>query len=238
MKRVLVVDDDPLVCKLVAAGLEEANFAVKIVHDGKAAFDLARLLPFDLLVLDVVMPEMDGFQLLRELRSRPETAMVPVIFLTAQKADEDRVLGFKLGADDYLPKPFNIDELVMRVERILKHAPARKDRLAQKRSLEGTLDSVGLGPLLTLLEMEHKSGLLRLSNERSKAILYLKDGNVIRTRRNSGGLRNEEIVYDALHWTEGSFQFKPERVSGKVEIELSTIQLLMEASRRMDERVN
>jgi len=238
VKRVLVADDDPLICKLVSACLKEVGYVVKAVPNGKAALDMVRLFSFDLLVLDIIMPELTGFQLLRQLRSMPETALVPVIFLTSQNSENDRVQGFKLGADDYLPKPFSPDELVLRVDRILKHAPSRQDKQDQAISLQGSLGDMGLGPLLTLLEMEQKNGLLRLSRESNKCILYLRDGNVIRTRRNVGGLRDAEIVYDALCWTTGQFQFRREKVTGQVEIEQTTIQLLMEASRRMDEQVN
>jgi DNA-binding response OmpR family regulator len=238
VKRVLVVDDDPLICKIVSAGLEAARYLVKTVPNGQAAFSLVRIFPFDLILLDIVMPEMDGFQVLRQLRSLPETALVPVIFLTSQNQERDRVMGFKLGADDYLPKPFDINELVLRVATVLKRAPQRREKPGLSASLQGSLGEIGLGPLLTLIEMEGKSGLLRLAREDSKCILYIKDGNVIRTRRNTGGLRDEEIVYDCLAWTEGSFHFKAERVTGAIEIEKNTIQLLMAFSRRMDEKLD
>lgn len=232
-----MVDDDPLVCKLVSTSLEACSYVVKVVHNGKIAFDQLKLFPFDLVVLDIEMPEMNGWQLIRLLRSRPETVLLPVIFLTGLSMEKHRVLGFQLGADDYLPKPFDMEELVLRVERVLRRTSSRVAKNLNNAALQGSLTDIGLGPLLTLLEMEGKSGLLRLSKGSEKCILYLRDGDVIRTRRNSAGLRGAETVYDALRWTEGTFQFKMDKVGGHVEIENSTIQLLMEASRRIDEQV-
>lgn len=238
MKRVLIVDDDPLVCKLVGSGLEDAGYGAKVAHDGKEAMKLLQLFAFDLAILDIVMPEMNGWQLMRHLRSRPETAFLPVIFLTSCADERNRVQGFRLGADDFLPKPFKIEELTLRVGKVLKRAPQQTSkRIDTSTSMRGSLSEIGLAPLLTMLEMEKKSGLLRLSQGRNKCILYLKDGDVIRTRRNSGGMRGAEAVFDALRWSEGTFQFKTERVTGAKEIEQNTLQLLMEASRRMDERI-
>jgi len=235
VKRILIADDDPLVCKLVSAALGAEGHVTRIVGDGKAALDMLGKYRFDLLVLDIIMPEMDGWQLMRTLRSRPDTALLPVIFLTARNLEEDRIQGFKLGADDYLPKPFNVEELALRVNRILKRSRSTGKTATRDASMEGSLSDIGLGPLLTLLEMEKKSGLLRLSKGDSKCIFYLRDGDVIRTRRNGGGLRGTESIYDALKWPTGTFHFKSEKVSGTIEIEQSTLQLLMEASRRIDE---
>ncbi len=115
--RVLVVDDEPMVCEVVSAYLERDGFRVTAVGDGAAAIDAFRAAPPDLVVLDVMLPEMDGLSVLGELRKRSD---VPVILLTARTEETDRILGLELGADDYVVKPFSPRELAARVRSVLR----------------------------------------------------------------------------------------------------------------------
>ena len=115
--KILVVDDDPRLRDLVRIALERAGHAVITAADGQAALThVAREVP-DLVVLDVGMPEMDGFEACRRIRARSD---VPILFLTARDDEIDRILGLELGADDYVTKPFSPRELVARVRAILK----------------------------------------------------------------------------------------------------------------------
>ncbi|MDT3395377.1 response regulator transcription factor [Streptomyces sp. B1866] len=119
MRHVLIVDDDPTVSEVVAGYLERGGFAVRRAADGPAALAAARDRRPDLVVLDLMLPGMDGLQVCRELRG---IGPVPVIMLTARSDEEDRVLGLELGADDYVTKPFSPRELVLRVESVLRRA--------------------------------------------------------------------------------------------------------------------
>ncbi|MET7683451.1 response regulator transcription factor [Streptomyces sp. NPDC005423] len=119
MKRVLVVDDDPTVSEVVTGYLDRAGFAVDAVADGPAAVALVASRPPDLVVLDLMLPGMDGLEVCRRIR---QDAPVPVIMLTARGDEEDRVLGLEVGADDYVTKPFSPRELVLRVESVLRRA--------------------------------------------------------------------------------------------------------------------
>ncbi|MFF4394502.1 response regulator transcription factor [Streptomyces sp. NPDC001480] len=121
MKRVLVVDDDPTVSEVVAGYLGRAGFAVDVAADGPAAMAVATAQPPDLVVLDLMLPGMDGLEVCRRIR---ETGPLPVIMLTARGDEEDRVLGLEVGADDYVTKPFSPRELVLRVESVLRRAGA------------------------------------------------------------------------------------------------------------------
>ncbi|MBB5118755.1 hypothetical protein AF335_06370 [Streptomyces eurocidicus] len=120
--RVLVVDDDPTVAEVVAGYLDRAGFAVDRVADGPAALERAAASPPDLVVLDLMLPGMDGLEVCRRLR---EHGPVPVIMLTARGDEEDRILGLEVGADDYVTKPFSPRELVLRVTSVLRRAQAR-----------------------------------------------------------------------------------------------------------------
>jgi two-component system response regulator CpxR len=120
--RILVVDDDVELCSLVSEYLRPEGFQVEAVHDGKAG--LARALSGDhlLAVLDVMLPGMNGFDVLRRIR---DSSRLPVLLLTARGEDVDRIVGLEIGADDYLPKPFNPRELVARIRAILRRTRAK-----------------------------------------------------------------------------------------------------------------
>jgi two-component system OmpR family response regulator len=116
--KLLVVDDEPNIVELLSASLRFAGFEVASACNGVDAMRLARSFRPDLLVLDVMMPEMDGFDLVRRLRS--EGSRTPVVFLTARDATEDKVTGLTLGGDDYVTKPFSLEEVVARIRAVLR----------------------------------------------------------------------------------------------------------------------
>ena len=119
--RILVVEDDVQLARQIASALTEAGHDQIIVHDGERALDKAKQKPFDLIVLDVILPGIDGFDVLRHLRS--EHMASRVLMLTARGEVKDRVTGLQLGADDYLPKPFAMRELVARVNALGRRYP-------------------------------------------------------------------------------------------------------------------
>jgi two-component system, OmpR family, response regulator len=116
--RILVVDDEPNILELLSVSLRFAGFDVRTAADGAAALDVARSFGPDLLVLDVMMPGLDGFDVLRSLRAGG--SRVPVVFLTARDAPEDKVAGLTLGGDDYVTKPFSLEEVVARIRAVLR----------------------------------------------------------------------------------------------------------------------
>jgi two-component system OmpR family response regulator len=117
-RRVLVVDDEPNIAELVATALRYEGFEVRTAADGASALAAVRDLAPDLVVLDVMLPDLDGFDVTRRLRS--EGFRAPVLFLTAKDAVEDKVAGLTIGGDDYLTKPFALDELIARVRAVLR----------------------------------------------------------------------------------------------------------------------
>ncbi|MFV2062541.1 MAG: response regulator transcription factor [Chloroflexota bacterium] len=119
MKTILVVDDEPNIIEFVRLYLEQAGYAVVEARDGREALDQHDRVDPDLIVLDLMLPEMDGMEVTREVRRRGET---PILMLTARGEDIDRIVGLEIGADDYLTKPFNPREMVARVKAILRRA--------------------------------------------------------------------------------------------------------------------
>jgi two-component system copper resistance phosphate regulon response regulator CusR len=120
--RILLVEDEPDAARMLAKGLREESYAVDAAGDGEHALELAFVNDYDLVILDVMLPGRDGFEVCRELRSGGSA--VPVLMLTARDAVEDRVAGLDTGADDYLSKPFDFDELLARVRALLRRRPA------------------------------------------------------------------------------------------------------------------
>ncbi len=121
MSHILVVDDDPTVSDVVARYLEHAGHTVSVVADGRVALDKAIAEPPDLVVLDLMLPGLDGLEVFRQLRAH---APVPVVMLTALGEEADRLVGLELGADDYVTKPFSPRELVLRVQSVLRRSAA------------------------------------------------------------------------------------------------------------------
>jgi two-component system response regulator CpxR len=122
--RILVVDDDVELASLLREFFQREGFDVEFSHNGTAGLEAAMRGGFDLVVLDVMLPGLDGFEILRRLRPH---SSVPVLMLTARGEDVDRIVGLELGADDYLPKPFNPRELVARIRAILRRMEPRPD---------------------------------------------------------------------------------------------------------------
>jgi phosphate regulon transcriptional regulator PhoB len=120
MPKILVVDDEPDAVELISFNLKAAGFEVITAADGAEALKSARLQAPDLILLDVMLPEVDGLEVCKLLRRDPATASVPIIMLTAKAAEIDRVLGLELGADDYVTKPFSPRELVLRVRKLVE----------------------------------------------------------------------------------------------------------------------
>ncbi len=124
MGTILIVEDEPDIADLVKYHLDKAGLAARVVGDGKQALDLIVREPPDLVVLDLMLPGLDGLEVCRRLRGNLSTRRVPVIMLTAKAEEVDRIVGLEIGADDYVPKPFSPRELVARVKAVLRRTAA------------------------------------------------------------------------------------------------------------------
>ena len=251
--RVLIVDDDPWILRMVSTLLEKRGYNIATASDGEEGLLRADQIRPDLIITDVMMPKLDGWALVRALRSRPELALVPVIFLTALGGEEDRIRGFRLGADDYLPKPFRFEELDLRVANALKKAKQAQEKAEEvKQAVEapatnkkaagihGTLEQLGLSSLLVMIEMERKSGILRLERVGATGRIFCREGRVIAARLDgdrapADARKGAESVYHLLTWGDGRFDFSAVDVDMEDEVKSTTTHLLMEGARLIDE---
>lgn len=168
MSKVLIIDDDEELCELVSEYLTVEGFETECVHDGEGGLKKAISGDYDMAILDVMLPKMNGFDVLRNLR---EKSALPVIMLTARGEDMERIVGLEIGADDYLPKPFNPRELVARLRAILRRVNNEDgdDAVAEKLRAEdleisassrsAKLDGVEVG--LTSVEFDLLTALVR-----------------------------------------------------------------------------
>ncbi|HLW77073.1 MAG TPA: response regulator transcription factor [Bryobacteraceae bacterium] len=165
MERVLVIDDDVELFQLVTRYLAREGFAISLAPNGKTGIAQALAEEYSLIMLDVMMPDTDGFEVLRRIRERSRT---PVLMLTARGDTQDRVRGLEMGADDYLPKPFDPGELLARIRAILRRAaPARQNPAGLAVgdvAIDGgtrTVTRCGRGMDLTTVEFDLLAALLR-----------------------------------------------------------------------------
>jgi two-component system, OmpR family, phosphate regulon response regulator PhoB len=122
-ERILIVDDEPDIVATVAFNLEQEGYRTVGVHSGKQALEAVQVAPHpDLVILDLMLPDVSGTEVCRRIRQEPATRRVPILMLTAKGDDIDRVVGFEVGADDYVTKPFSVRELVLRVRAILRRS--------------------------------------------------------------------------------------------------------------------
>jgi len=139
MNRVLIIDDDLELCELVTEFLGSEGFVCESVQDGESGLTKVANESYALVVLDVMLPGLNGFEALRRIRRSERSARLPVLMLTARGEDVDRIVGLELGADDYLPKPFNPRELVARIRAILRRAQT------EKAEASASLEKLSLG---------------------------------------------------------------------------------------------
>ncbi len=177
---VLVVDDDPFIARLLEIELKAAGYEVRVANDGRQALDLARERCPELVLADVMMPNMDGFELTRQLRQDSRTATVSVIMLTARGLSADKLEGFSVGADDYIVKPFDTPELLARIRGVLRRAK----EMRQQSPLTGLPGNVRI-------EEEIES---RVRSGASFAVLYLDLDHFKAFNDHYGFMRGDEVI--------------------------------------------
>jgi DNA-binding response OmpR family regulator len=145
---ILVVDDEPSIREVVSIYLERAGYQVVVADDGQTALEVLERQPPDLVVLDLMLPEVDGLEITRRLRAEGD---IPIIMLTARREETDRILGLEMGADDYVVKPFSPRELVSRVKAVLRRT---RGSMPTKDDLALTFDDLRIDPRTRLVEVD------------------------------------------------------------------------------------
>jgi CheY-like chemotaxis protein len=227
--RILIVDDEENIRHLLRLAFEDGFEVVEAV-DGMDAFEKALDFKPHIILSDIMMPRLDGYGLYRKIKSRPETAYIPFVFLSAKKDVDERVVGLEMGADDYITKPFSIKELKAKVRSITKKISEMKEL----GSLEGLLKEVDLVDVIQLIEMGRKTGMLLLESSWGPGQVYFDAGEPVYAMTESW--KGIEAFYTMLSWKEGRFKLDQKSVSIEPNMERSGGQeLLMEGVRLADE---
>lgn len=232
--RILVVDDSPEYRGLAAQIMRDAGFEVLTATNGFEGLSAALKHQPSLVLSDINMGGMDGWQLLRMIRARPTLRRMPFIFFTDMKNDEQRLRGYELGVDDYVLKPFTEVELIARVERVLERARITDDA---PNDMRGALAKISVISLLSFAELERRTGVLLLDREGERATVHLREGSIMRIDLSSAHdkLTGLERVFHVLDWTTGHFELTGESVVTVDALNISTSYALLEHARRQDE---
>lgn len=188
MEKLLVVDDDLELCELLQEYLAPEGYELTSVHDGKEGLNTALTGTFDLVVLDVMLPNMNGFDILRALRGK---SSIPVLMLTARGEEVDRIVGLEIGADDYLPKPFNPRELVARIKAILRRSQTNAEVTT---SVTDSDSEVKVGDVVL------HSGSMRVTRAGKEVDLTAVEFKILEILlRNAGGIvKRDNLAEDVL----------------------------------------
>lgn len=235
-KKILIVDDNKTVRTLLAINLKKENFEVIEAENGLEGLEVVDAQLPDLVISDIMMPQMDGFEFCKQVRTSSKTPMVPFMFLTSIDQVATELRGLRTGADDYLVKS-NIkkEELVDKVQAMLSKANDFKQAEQQMaEGLYGKFSDLSLVDVLQLLIMNKKTGVLTISREADKAELYFDDGRLLHAEYKQ--FVGEEAVYNLGEWQEGVFRFESVPVQVTPTTHTATMNILMEYCRLADEK--
>lgn len=234
--RILLAEDEALMAMMMVDMLSELPVEVTVAKNGREALDLVGKSRPDLILLDAMMPELDGFEVAAALKSDPTTQDIPIIFLTARVRVEDKVRGLELGAEDYLIKPVRREEMLARVRNVLRRFESRRATVPPQSSLmRGRLDVMGLPNLVQVLEAERRTGTLKLMADGRRGEILFLEGQIAYAME--GPRQGEAAIFEMLAWSTGDFEL--ELTSGKgpeaAQVTRPNQSLLMEGVRRLDE---
>jgi CheY-like chemotaxis protein len=234
---ILAVDDSLVITEMIKDAFEAEGYKVITAADGAEALKMALDQNPDIIIADITMPGMDGWELCSQIRSNPFTSFIPFIFLTAQTEAPDRIRGLQMGADDYLTKPFEMEELLVRVQLIFERMRKSQEAVLtqKKKTLSGSTSEMALPDLLQMFSINQKTGLLRINKMGfPDGNISLENGEIIRV--SIGNIKGEKALYRMLRWNEAHFDVQPLMNNDKLPgFPMTANEALMEGMRQIDE---
>ncbi|MFW6240276.1 MAG: response regulator, partial [Thermodesulfobacteriota bacterium] len=232
--KVLIVDDDPKIGRLLKFKLSKADYEAEYFNSGAEALKRIPELKPHLVISDIEMPNMNGYQFCEQLRQNSRTAYIPFIFLSGRTDATDQIEGLRLGADDYVCKPVKIDFLLERMDRVLDRA-AKAKSFKSLADFSGNLSQMNLNDVMQIVESNHKTGELEFSTGEGRTIgrILFRKGNLIKAQ--FGALEGAEAFYGLMDEEEGFFEFFAREVSETEQITITNMAALLQGSRLIDE---
>ncbi len=207
--KVLIIDDSPLVRELLRDAFQAEGFRVMEAATGEDALKLAWKDPPDLIIADIKMPGIDGWEVCRQIRKHPYTSFIPFIFLTEKREVSDRIKGLEMGADDYVTKPFEPEELLARARAIFHRMLKREEeKIIQAKGLRGSTQMMELSDLLQLFGINSKTGILKISHPSGGVgRIGFVAGKL--TSSQFGNLKGVKAIHRLIRWEEANFEVEP-----------------------------
>jgi len=231
--KILVVDDEAHLRRVVSLYLRARNYELDTAENGVEAIHKVATDRPDLIIADIGMPGMDGFELCSRLRRDAATKTIPFIFLTAKDQDTDRIKARKVGSDDYLTKPCPLEQLAERVDAIIDRIELAKTIPLDRIGLSGQLEDVDVLDMIQMLELSQKTGALVLSHGERTGTLYFKDGVIVDADIRSP--KRQEPLFVLLGWKAGRYLFLPDALPEHMPITASLANLLIEDLRKLEQ---
>jgi two-component system alkaline phosphatase synthesis response regulator PhoP len=191
MTKILIVDDEQDIANLVAYNLEKEGYAIVKAYDGETALTMIKIQKPDMIILDLMLPKMNGLDVCKAIRRNPDTAGLPVIMLTAKGDEVDKIIGLEIGADDYVTKPFSVKELIARVRRILRRI---QEGEAKNAAEEFQYEGLAINYTSCLVQINGKA--ITLSPTELKLLFFLS--------RNQGRVYSRNQILDYV-WGDDTF---------------------------------
>jgi DNA-binding response OmpR family regulator len=209
VRRMLVVDDNRLILTMVRDFFEPHGYDVEALEDPRQALGrLEQGASPDVIVADILMPEMDGWQFYEEVRKRPGTAQTPFVFLSTETDLPQRLRGLRLGADDYVTKPFAVEELHARIEKILHgHQEQRAEWGPAGLLLAGDVAHLSISDLLQILSLNGKDALIQLRRNGTGGEIVFENGELVHAE--AGAAAGKKALYRMLGWLDARFRVLP-----------------------------
>ncbi len=233
---ILVADGDPKNLQILRDSLEASGFEVIVAADGLQAWQKISSEVPDLILSEVNLPKLDGFQLLEKLKADPATSTIPLMFLTNRRELQDRVRSLRGGVKDYMIKPLHVKEVLARIRMILRRMErVKEEEVDSSHKLVGRLEEFSPVDLIESFGVERKTGVLTLNNENNRSgEIYFREGAVVNS--SLGNLKAEKAVYQMLPWKRGHFTMIFKDITVPDEISVSNLGLLLQGFKRIEER--
>lgn len=233
-KKILIVDSDTNYIIPLRNSLSKIGYEVVCWDDGQKALELAKSLHADLIISEVDLPKVSGHVLFKELRSVPACKTTPFIFLSSQKRVDDRIKSMELGVDDYITKPFYVEEVVARIEALFNEISKLDESQSQaEKGFSGNLTEMNLVDLIQTLELGKKSAVLKLKHNSTIGMVYVKDGDVIDA--SLPDLSPDDALMRMFTWTIGNFYVDITPVDREKSVQTSNKDLINIGLRRLNE---
>lgn len=224
-QRILIAIRDPEVVGELRKALVSSGYETKIVDNGASALNLCREFRPHLLLAELDLPKLDGHHLLREIKSQSATKGIPFVLISRHRTVEERVHSINLGVDDYITTPFDANEVILRLEIILKEIEKLEASSTNgTKGFAGRLSEMNLIELLQALEIGHKSCLVTIQNENQEGVILLRNGEILDASLNN--LAAKKALFRMFTWNEGSFQVRIKQTDQAKVLKENTVELV------------